>query len=278
MPKKQIPIDAIVDLRRRLDQLPPRSPSRRVLVQEIAQLYGISEDTVYRTLREGNGIRPVRRADCDVPRVTPKATLERYCEIIAAIKIRTSNRKGRHLSTVQAIRLLEEDGINTPDGHVTVPVGLLKPTTVNRYLNKWGYDRNTLLRQPPAVRFQAEQSNQCWHFDLSPSDLKQVKAPAFIEPGRGHPLLMLYSVVDDRSGVAYQEYHAVYGEDVEAALRFMFAAMSPKKETDFPFQGIPQCCTWTMAPLLRAWCFKKLWVIWELKSVPIYRMARMDDG
>ena len=266
MPKKQIPIDAIVDLRRRLDQLPPRSSSRRVLVQEIAQLYGISEDTVYRTLREGNGIRPVRRADCDVPRVIPKATLERYCEIIAAIKIRTSNRKGRHLSTVQAIRLLEEDGINTPDGHVTVPVGLLKPTTVNRYLNKWGYDRNTLLRQPPAVRFQAEQSNQCWHFDLSPSDLKHVKTPAFIEPGRGHPLLMLYSVVDDRSGVAYQEYHAVYGEDVEAALRFMFAAMSPKKETDFPFQGIPQMLYMDNGP------------IWELKYVPIYRMARMDDG
>lgn len=148
MPKKQIPIDTIVDLRRRLEQLPPRSPSRRVLVQEIAQLYGISEDTVYRTLREVNVVRPVRRVDCDVPRVIPKAGLERYCEIIAAIKIRTSNRKGRHLSTVQAIRLLEEDGINTPDGHVTVPVGLLKPTTVNRYLNKWGYDRDTLLRQP----------------------------------------------------------------------------------------------------------------------------------
>ncbi|WP_139295188.1 DDE-type integrase/transposase/recombinase [Planktothrix tepida] len=253
-----MPIDAIVDLRRRLDQLPPRSPSRRVLVQEIAQLYGISEDTVYRTLREGNGIRPVRRADCDVPRVIPKATLERYCEIIAALKIRTSNRKGRHLSTVQAIRLLEEDGINTPDGHVTVPVGLLKPTTVNRYLNKWGYDRNTLLRQPPAVRFQAEQSNQCWHFDLSPSDLKHVKAPAFIEPGRGHPLLMLYSVVDDRSGVAYQEYHAVYGEDVEAALRFMFAAMSPKKETDFPFQGIPQMLYMDNGPIAKSLVFQKV--------------------
>ncbi|MEP0925291.1 IS481 family transposase [Leptolyngbya sp. ST-U4] len=258
MPKKQVPIDAIVDLRRRLDQLPPRSPSRRVLVQEIAQLYGISEDTVYRTLREGNGIRPVRRADCDVPRVIPKATLERYCEIIAAIKIRTSNRKGRHLSTVQAIRLLEEDGINTPDGHVTVPVGLLKPTTINRYLNKWGYDRNTLLRQPPAVRFQAEQSNQCWHFDLSPSDLKHVKAPAFLEPGRGHPLLMLYSVVDDRSGVAYQEYHAVYGEDVEAALRFMFAAMSPKKETDFPFQGIPQMLYMDNGPIAKSLVFQKV--------------------
>lgn len=113
MPKKQIPIDAIVDLRRRLDQLPPRSSSRRALVQEIAQLYGISEDTVYRALRSPNCVRSVRRVDCDVPRIIPKARLERYCEIIAAIKIRTSNRKGRHLSTVQAIRLLEEDGIDT---------------------------------------------------------------------------------------------------------------------------------------------------------------------
>jgi predicted DNA-binding transcriptional regulator AlpA len=258
MPKKQIPIDAIVDLRRRLEQLPPRSPSRRVLVQEIAQMYGISEDTVYRTLREGNVVRSVRRVDCDIPRVIPKAGLERYCEIIAALKIRTSNRKGRHLSTVQAIRLLEEDGINTPDGHVTVPVGLLKPTTVNHYLNKWGYDRNTLLRQPPAVRFQAEYSNQCWHFDLSPSDLKHVKAPAFLEPGRGHPLLMLYSVVDDRSGVAYQEYHGVYGEDVEAALRFMFAAMSPKKETNFPFQGIPQMLYMDNGPIAKSLVFQKV--------------------
>jgi hypothetical protein len=190
MPKKQIPSESLVDLRRRLNQLPPRSKERRALVQEIAHLYGVSSDTVYRALRDNYLVRSVRRADRDVPRVIPKAGLERYCEIIAAIKIRTSNRKGRHLSTVQAIRLLESDGINTDDGHVTAPAGLLKPTTVNRYLKKWGYDRNTLMRQPPAVRFQAEYSNQCWHFDLSPSDLKHVKAPAWIEPGRGHPLLM----------------------------------------------------------------------------------------
>ena len=46
-------------------------------------------------------------------------------------------------------------------------------------------------------------------------------------------------MVDDRSGVAYQEYHGVYGEDVEAALRFLFAAMAPKNTEAFPFQGIP---------------------------------------
>jgi hypothetical protein len=50
---------------------------------------------------------------------------------------------------------------------------------------------------------------------------------------------MLYSVVDDRSGVCYQEYRSVYGEDVEAALRFLFNAMSAKSDPEFPFQGLP---------------------------------------
>ena len=31
--------------------------------------------------------------------------MERYAEIIAALKIRTSNKKGRHLSTARAIQL-----------------------------------------------------------------------------------------------------------------------------------------------------------------------------
>ena len=48
---------------------------------------------------------------------------------------------------------------------------------------------------------------------------------------------MLFSVVDDRSGVAYQEYRCVYGEDVESALRFLFNAMAPKETS--PLQGIP---------------------------------------
>ena len=59
-----------------------------------------------------------------------RATLERYCEIIAALKIRTSNKKGRHLSTGEAIRLLEEHGINTDNGYLTAPPGLLKKSTV----------------------------------------------------------------------------------------------------------------------------------------------------
>jgi hypothetical protein len=109
---------------------------------------------------------------------------------------------------------------------------------VNRYLTQWGYDHVTLTRPPPAVRFEARHSNDCWHFDLSPSDLKHVKQPWWVEEGRGQALLILYSVVDDRSGVCYQEYRCVYGEDVEGALRFLFNAMAPKPMEGFPFQGI----------------------------------------
>lgn len=254
----KVPIDAVIELKKRLETLPSRCTERRLLIQETASLYGISEQTMYRILKEHSGIKSSRRADCGIPRITSKTSLERYCEVIAALKIRTCNKKGRHISTVQAIRLLEEEGIITPDGLLKAPTGLLKKTTVNRYLNKWGYDLNRLTRQPPAVRFQAEESNQCWHFDLSPSDLKQVKTPAWMEPERGKPQLMLYSVVDDRSGVSYQEYHGVYGENVEAALRFLFAAMSPKSTDEFPFQGIPQMIYMDNGPIARSLVFQKV--------------------
>ena len=168
------------------------------------------------------------------------ADLERYCELIAALKLRTRNKQGRHLSTRRAIELLEQYGVETPQGLVRAPKGMLHKTTIDVYLRRWHLDQPRLTRQPPAVRFQAEFSNACWHFDLSPSDLKQVEAPLWIEPARGTPTLMLFSVVDDRSGAAYQEYRCVYGEDAESALRFLFNAMAPKPfMPEFPFQGIP---------------------------------------
>lgn len=258
MQPKQLPAEALLDLRRRLSLLPPRSPQRRQLMRDTAQLYGVSEDPLYRILRDRLRPRAVHRADRGQPRVMARAQLERYCELIAALKLRTSNMKGRHLSTAEAIRLVETYGVETPEGHVQAPASLLTKTTVNRYLKRWGYDHTTLLKQPPAVRFQAEYSNECWHFDLSPSDLKHVKAPVWMQDGRGRPLLMLYSVVDDRSGLAYQEYHGVYGEDVEAALRFLFAAMAPKDPETFPFQGIPHMLYMDNGPIARSLVFQQV--------------------
>jgi DeoR/GlpR family transcriptional regulator of sugar metabolism len=48
-----------------------------MLVQEIAQLYGVSEDTLYRVLRELPQPKILRRADYGTPRVMPQTTLER---------------------------------------------------------------------------------------------------------------------------------------------------------------------------------------------------------
>ncbi len=227
-------------------------------MQETATLYGVSEATLYRALRDYHRPKALRRSDCGQPRILPVEAMEAYCEIIAAMKIRTSNQKGRHLSTSETIRLLEEFGLETPKGLIKAPPGQLNKSTVNRYLKQWGYDRNYLIRQPPAVRFQAKQSNACWHFDLSPSDLKHVKQPLWIDKDRGSPTLMLYSVVDDRSGVAYQEYHCVYGEDVEAAMRFMFTAMSPKKDVQCLFQGIPSMLYCDNGPIARSHIFQQL--------------------
>jgi transposase len=120
-------------------------------MQETAKLYGVSEQTLYRALRERTRPKVLRRTDRGAPRILPQDKMEQYCELVAAIKVRTSNKKGRHLSTAEAIRLMEEFGIETPQGLIELPKAVLKKTTVNRYLHQWGYDRGTLSRQPAAV-------------------------------------------------------------------------------------------------------------------------------
>jgi hypothetical protein len=126
-------------------------------------------------------------------------------------------------------------------------------------MRRLGYDHDRMTRQPPAVRFQAEQSNALWHFDMSPSDLKQLPTLPWIDPDRsGAPTLMLFSVVDDRSGAAYQEYRCVYGEDAEAALRFLFAAMARKTDEADPFQGIPAVLYLDSGPVAKSAVFKRV--------------------
>lgn len=258
MTRKSLPPEALLELRRRLSAFPPRSQARRTLMKETAALYGISQATLYRSLREQKCPKGLRRSDRGKTRVLPIEEMERYCELIAAIKFRTSNKKGRCLSTQEAIRLLEEHGIKTPDRFVQPEPGLLKLTTVNHHLKRLGYNQQTLRRQPPAVRFQAQHSNECWQFDISPSDIKKINKPSWVREDAGNPQLMLYSVVDDRSGVAYMEYHCVYGEDVETGLRFLFNAMSAKANPNMSLQGIPQMIYMDNGPVARSQVFQKV--------------------
>lgn len=252
-----IPAEALLDLRRRLETLPPRHPDRKQLIDNAVAFYGVSRATVYRALQGQLRPKSVHRADRGAPRKIPRAELERYCEVIAALKIRTSNKQGRRLSTNRAIELIEEHGVETPAGVVQAPPGLLNRATVNRYLKLWGYDHVRMTRAPAAVRFEARTSNALWQFDLSPSDLQAIEQPAWIDPNRKRPPTpMLYSVVDDRSGAAYQEYRCVYGEDVENGLRFLFNAMAPKEGDGPSLQGIPEAIYLDNGPIAKSGVFR----------------------
>lgn len=148
----RIPHEALINLRHRLETLPARHPDRKGVIANTAALYGVSRATLYRGLRRQLHPRPLHRSDRGKPKVIPTAELERYCETIAAMKLRTLNKKGRHLSTAGAIRILEEHGVETPDGPVRLPPGLLSKATANRYLKEWGYDHERMTRPPAAVR------------------------------------------------------------------------------------------------------------------------------
>jgi hypothetical protein len=60
-------------------------------MQETATLYGITEWTLYRALRGQVRPKALRRADHGGSKSLPMADMEQYCELIAAIKLRTSN-------------------------------------------------------------------------------------------------------------------------------------------------------------------------------------------
>jgi hypothetical protein len=273
---KRPPGDALVNLRRRLAVLSPRDPVRRDLVVEAAAFYGISTATLYRALREHLTPRSVRRSDYGIPKVAEPATMERYAEVIAAIKLRTTNKKGRRMSTARAIALIEEHGVETPDGIVKAAKGTLKRATIDRFMRQAGYDHRRIAQPRVAVRFQAKRSNELWQFDMSPSDLKEVKAPLWYEKERGQPTLMLYSVVDNRSGVTYQEYRCVYGEDAESALRFLFNAMAPKPDEAFAFQGIPETLYLDNGPVTRSKVFQSVMASLGVRVLP-HMPASKDD-
>ncbi len=99
MPKKLIPAETLADLERKLARLPQRSPERRRIIDDAASFYGVSEKSLYRALRLHLRPKALRRSDHGVPRVLPREEMEHYCQLIAAMKVRTSNQKGMSVYT-----------------------------------------------------------------------------------------------------------------------------------------------------------------------------------
>jgi hypothetical protein len=64
--------------------------------------------------------------------------------LLPLIKVWTSDKKGRHLSTREAIRLIEEFGVETTERSGQGAKSTLKKITFNRYLHQWGYETEFL--------------------------------------------------------------------------------------------------------------------------------------
>lgn len=248
---KRIPIEQLIILHNQLEVYQAKHPERKKLIEEFAQSFGLSPSTVYRQLRNNIDFRPHQRKDYNQPRIIPTDELLMYCRLIAALKIRTSNKNNRHLSTPKCIEILERHGIETAHGLIKAPTGLLKKSTVNRYITQWGLSYDVMLSvEPVVVRFEAESSNACWQFDFSPSDLKRLD-------NNSEQKLYIASVTDDKSGVLYSEYIETNGEAVLTALKFLFRAMSSKKTPGFPFQGIPKMLYTDNGAFARSTVFKR---------------------
>lgn len=97
--------ETLVMLRVKLEGLPARSAERHHLLHSCADIHGVSIATIYRALREQFRPRSLRRRDRGKPRKLPRPEMERFCELVAAMKLRTTNLKNRHLSTGRFYRL-----------------------------------------------------------------------------------------------------------------------------------------------------------------------------
>jgi len=93
MRRRRPPDEILVTLRGRLEGLPARSPERQRLILGCADLHGVSIATIYRALRDQFRPRALHRSDRGRPRKLPPREMERFCELVAAMKLRTTNLK-----------------------------------------------------------------------------------------------------------------------------------------------------------------------------------------
>ena len=197
-----IPGEVLEELRSNLAHLRLRDPERRTWVARTAFLFQRSEKTVSRQLAQLPGPKRCTRKDQGHARYPVEREFRRWIEMVAAIKLATLNRKGRHLSTAKAIALAE-DGVDLEGRFEHIPKGVLTRSRCDRWMGTLGMTLRHRSRPEPCVRFEAPESTACWQCDVSISDAHDVaEQRALPEAGQsGDPHLALFSVVDEHSRV-----------------------------------------------------------------------------
>lgn len=232
-----IPLEILYRLDEKITNLPHQGKLRRELIHEVAIRYQLSDSTVYRQLKKLmlHPNQRVVRKDKGCPKIITEAELYHYCQLVAAMKIRSMNGNKHILSTGQCIKFLEEYGVKVKDRTILASKGLLKVSTINRYLNQYFIAPDHILSEPTVNHFEAAYSNQCWQLDITPSELHRLPSQHPDDPRR----LMAFSVIDDKSGVTCSRYYLAEGEDTLTALDFLYYAFSKMTDDESELYGIP---------------------------------------
>lgn len=165
---KKIPQEVLFELDQKITNLPESGRLRRELIKETAQIFNISESTVYRQLNKLS-LHPSNRKsrnDKGKVRLLGHEEFYFYCQIVAALKIGSSN-KIHMLSTQACIDLLESGQVFIKNKQIHAPKDLLRTSTINKYLNLYYMSPRDIYTEPTVNHFMAQYSNQCWQFDIT---------------------------------------------------------------------------------------------------------------
>lgn len=229
---KRIPIEQLVILKHEINELPARDARRKELIDKCAKDFGVDVSTVYRQINNIFKSQSSRRKDFNKPRTCSEQDMKMYCEVIAAMRLRSKNKKRHGISVPRCINLLETTGVFIGNDLIILPKGVLKKSTINRHLLRFGLNDEALQIEPVVTHFEAEHSNECWQFDFTPSDLKKIK---FIS---GNEKLLLALFIDDASGAVSGEYIITPGESAVAALTVLYNATAGINDKSL-IKGIP---------------------------------------
>lgn len=267
----KIPLEILYRLDEKITNLPNNGKLRHTLIQEVAEYYQLSETTVYRQLKKLmlHPCKRITRKDKGHSRIIKDNELHYYCQLIAAMKIRSINGKKHMLSTARCIQFLENDGLVVKGRRIKLECNLLKVSTVNNYLNQYLISPNDILSEPTVNHFEASYSNQCWQLDITPSELHRLPSQSPNDPRH----LMAYSVIDDKSGLTYSRYYLSEGEDTLTVLDFLYHAFA-KMTGDRPdLYGIPDFIYTDNASFVRSRLFMRV-----MKKIGIQVLTHLPRG
>jgi len=204
------------------------------VVKRYAELHGVSEKSIYRSLSKNFGPARSRRSKVIIE--------DKHIDAVAQLKAKSMSlgQKARELTTEDAIEILEDSG--------TVPRGLLKVSTVNRRLNEKGF-----RDAKPTQRYLEEFCNQAHYLDFSRSEYIGIKT---YDQERGEYILVtsekslryknkgqsfglwLAGLRDGKSGIRLVKYYTVTGENMFMGMDFLKWAWS-RPDDGHPLNSIP---------------------------------------